>query len=327
MDYVNLGRTGLRVSRVCLGMMSFGRHESRQWALEEPDAEPIVRRAVEGGINFFDTADVYNGGQSEAITGRLVRKLFGMREEYVVATKVHGKTMPGENGRGLSRKHIMASIDASLKRLELDYVDLYQIHRWDPHTPIEETMAALHDVVKNGKTRYIGASSMFAWQFAKAQAAAAGAGSTRFVSMQNHYNLIYREEEREMIPQCIDQGVGVIPWSPLARGMLTGNRTRSGEKLTRRAQTDAFGDSLYKPEVDFDVVQRADEVAEARGVPTAQIALAWLLDKPGVTAPIVGATKLEHLEDALAAERLSLDGEENERLEELYAPHAVAGHQ
>jgi aryl-alcohol dehydrogenase-like predicted oxidoreductase len=327
MDYVNLGRTGLRVSRVCLGMMSFGRHESRQWALEEPDAEPIVRRAVEGGINFFDTADVYNGGQSEAITGRLVRKLFGMREEYVVATKVHGKTMPGENGRGLSRKHIMASIDASLKRLELDYVDLYQIHRWDPHTPIEETMAALHDVVKAGKTRYIGASSMFAWQFAKAQAAAAGAGSTRFVSMQNHYNLIYREEEREMIPQCIDQGVGVIPWSPLARGMLTGNRTRSGEKLTRRAQTDAFGDSLYKPEVDFDVVQRADEVAEARGVPTAQIALAWLLDKPGVTAPIVGATKLEHLEDALAAERLSLDGEENERLEELYAPHAVAGHQ
>jgi aryl-alcohol dehydrogenase-like predicted oxidoreductase len=327
MDYVNLGRTGLRVSRVCLGMMSFGRHESRQWALEEPDAEPIVRRAVEGGINFFDTADVYNGGQSEVITGRLMHKLFETREEYVVATKVHGKTMPGENGRGLSRKHVMASIDASLTRLELAYVDLYQIHRWDPHTPIEETMAALHDVVKSGKARYIGASSMFAWQFAKAQAAAAAVGGTRFVSMQDHYNLIYREEEREMIPQCIDQGVGVIPWSPLARGMLTGNRTRSGEKLTRRAQTDAFGDSLYKPEVDFDVVQRATEVGEARGVPSAQIALAWLMAQPGVTAPIVGATKLEHLEDALAAERLSLTDEEIQRLEELYVPHAVAGHQ
>ncbi len=242
MDYVNLGRTGLRVSRVCLGMMSYGKHESRQWALEEQDAEPIVRRAVEGGITFFDTADVYNGGQSEVITGRLLRGLFGMREEYVVATKVHGQTMPGENGRGLSRKHIMASIDASLKRLELDYVDLYQIHRWDPRTPIAETMDALHDVVKAGKARYIGASSMYAWQFAKAQSIAV----TPFVSMQNHYNLIYREEEREMIPQCIDQGVGVIPWSPLARGMLAGNRTREGERLTTRANTDGFGDSLYK---------------------------------------------------------------------------------
>jgi len=223
MDYVNLGRTGLRVSRVCLGMMSYGKHESREWALEEPDAEPIVRRAVEGGITFFDTADVYNGGQSEVITGRLLRKLFGMREEYVVATKVHGRTMPGENGAGLSRKHIMASIDGSLRRLELDYVDLYQIHRWDRNTPIEETMDALHDVVHAGKARYIGASSMFAWQFAKAQHVA----RTRFVSMQNHYNLIYREEEREMIPQCLDQGVGVIPWSPLARGLLAGNRTRA----------------------------------------------------------------------------------------------------
>jgi aryl-alcohol dehydrogenase-like predicted oxidoreductase len=217
----------------------------------------------------------------------------------------------------------MASIDASLQRLELDYVDLYQIHRWDPRTPIEETMDALHDVVRAGKARYIGASSMFAWQFAKAQAVAA----TRFVSMQNHYNLIYREEEREMIPQCIDQGVGVIPWSPLARGMLTGNRTRSGEKLTKRAQTDAFGDSLYDPEVDFDVVERATEVAEARGVATAQLALAWLLNKPGVTAPIVGATRLEHLEDALSAEQLSLSEDDVERLEELYLPHAVAGHQ
>jgi aryl-alcohol dehydrogenase-like predicted oxidoreductase len=323
MDYVNLGATGLRVSRVCLGMMSYGKHESREWTLDEAGAEPILRRAVEGGINFYDTADVYNGGQSEILTGRLLRRLFGMREEYVVATKVHGATMPGENGRGLSRKHIMASIDASLQRLELDYVDLYQTHRWDPRTPIEETMDALHDVVRAGKARYIGASSMFAWQFAKAQAVAA----TRFVSMQNHYNLIYREEEREMIPQCIDQGVGVIPWSPLARGMLTGNRTRSGEKLTKRAQTDAFGDSLYDPEVDFDVVERATEVAEARGVATAQVALAWLVHKPGVTAPIVGATKLEHLEDALSAEQLSLSEDEIERLEELYVPHAVAGHQ
>jgi len=325
MDYVNLGRTGLRVSRVCLGMMSYGKHESREWTLDENGAEPIVRRAVEGGITFFDTADVYNGGESEILTGRLLSKLFGMREEYVVATKVHGATMPGENGRGLSRKHIMASIDASLSRLGLDYVDLYQIHRWDPDTPIAETMDALHDVVKTGKTRYIGASSMFAWQFAKAQSVA-GAGRTRFVSMQNHYNLIYREEEREMIPQCIDQGVGVIPWSPLARGMLTGNRTRGGDKLTTRAQTDSFGDNLYKPELDFDVIERADEVAQARGLPTAQVALAWLLQRPGVTAPIVGATKQRHLEDALAAERLELSDEESAALQELYKPHAIAGH-
>jgi aryl-alcohol dehydrogenase-like predicted oxidoreductase len=323
MDYVNLGRTGLRVSRVCLGMMSYGEHESREWTLDEEGAEPILRCAVEGGITFFDTADVYNGGQSEVLTGRLLRKLFGMREEYVVATKVNGRTMPGENGHGLSRKHIMASIDASLARLEADYVDLYQIHRFDHRTPIEETMDALHDVVKAGKARYLGASSMWAWEFAKAQAVA----PTRFVSMQNHYNLVYREEEREMIPQCLDQGVGVIPWSPLARGLLTGNRTRSGEKLTKRAQTDAFAESLYTPEIDFDVVQAADEVAAQRGVSTAQVALAWLLHKPGVTAPIVGATKLEHLEDALAAEQLSLSDEEMARLEERYVPHAVVGHQ
>jgi len=322
MDYVNLGRTGLRVSRVCLGMMSYGKHESREWALEEHDAEPIVRRAVAGGITFFDTADVYNGGQSEVITGRLLRKLFGMREEYVVATKVHGETMPGENGRGLSRKHIMASIDASLKRLELDYVDLYQIHRWDGRTPIAESMDALHDVVRAGKARYLGASSMYAWQFAKAQSIAV----TPFVSMQNHYNLVYREEEREMIPQCIDQGVGVIPWSPLARGLLAGSRTRGGERLTTRANTDRFGDLLYKPEIDFEVVERAGQVASARDVPTAQVALAWLLSKPGVTAPIVGATKLEHLEDALAAERLELSSEEISALEEPYVPHAVSGH-
>ena len=322
MEYVNLGATGLRVSRICLGMMSYGVDESRPWALDEAAAEPIVRRAVESGITFFDTADVYNGGTSEVITGRLLRKLFGMREEYVVATKVNGRTMPGENGRGLSRKHVLASIDASLERLGLDYVDLYQIHRWDPLTPIEETMEALHDVVRSGKARYVGASSMYAWQFAKAQRVA----RTPFVSMQNHYNLVYREEEREMIPQCVDQGVAVLPWSPLARGLLAGNRTREGERLTTRARTDTFGESLYTPEVDFAVVDRAAEVAATRGVPIARVALAWLLHKPGVTAPIVGATKVEHLEDAVAAEALSLDEDEIARLEEPYVPHAVSGH-
>ncbi len=322
MDYVNLGETGLRVSRICLGMMSYGKHESRQWALDQDAAEPIVRAAVEGGITFFDTADVYNGGQSELLTGRLLRAMFGMREEYVVATKVHGATMPGENGRGLSRKHIMASIDASLRRLELDYVDLYQIHRWDPRTPIEETMEALHDVVKAGKARYIGASSMFAWQFAKAQTVA----QSRFVSMQNHYNLIYREEEREMIPLCLDQGAAVLPWSPLARGMLAGNRSREGERRTIRARTDSFADSLYEPEIDLPVIDRVGEVAAERGVPPAQIALAWLLHRPGVTAPIVGATKLEHLGDALAAERLTLSEEDLAALEQPYVPHAIAGH-
>src|SRR5438046_91870 len=267
MDYVSLGRTGLRVSRICLGMMSYGRSDERPWALDEEAAEPILRRAAESGVIFFDTADVYNGGQSEVVTGRLLKKLFVTREEYVVATKVHGRTMPGVNGAGLSRKHVLASIDASLQRLGLDYVDLYQIHRWDPRTPIEETMEALHDVVRAGKARYIGASSMFAWQFAKAQAVA----PTRFVSMQNHYNLVYREEEREMIPQCVDQGVAVLPWSPLARGLLAGNRTREGDRLTTRAQTDSFADSLYVPELDFPVVDRAAEVAEARGVPSAQV--------------------------------------------------------
>jgi aryl-alcohol dehydrogenase-like predicted oxidoreductase len=320
MDYVNLGNTGLRVSRVCLGMMSYGKHASREWALDEVDAEPIVRRAVESGITFFDTADVYNGGQSEVLTGRLLKKLFGMREEYVVATKVFGETMPGENGRGLSRKHILASIDASLQRLELDYVDLYQIHRWDSRTPVEETMEALHDVVKAGKARYIGASSMYAWQFAKAQSVA----KTRFVSMQNHYNLVYREEEREMIPQCLDQGIAVLPWSPLARGLLAGNRAASGERLTVRAKTDAFADALYTPELDAAVIDRLADVAVARGLPRAQVALAWLLHKPGVTAPIVGATKLEHLEDALAAERLSLGEDDIARLEEPYVPRRVA---
>jgi 1-deoxyxylulose-5-phosphate synthase len=321
MEYVNLGSTGLRVSRVCLGMMSFGNDSDRAWALEEQAAEPIVRAAVEGGVTFFDTADTYSSGASEVATGRLLAKL-STREEVVVATKVFMPMTPGENGGGLSRKHVLSAIDASLQRLGMDYVDLYQIHRWDPRTPIEETMEALHDVVRAGKARYIGASSMYAWQFAKAQSVA----PTRFVSMQNHYNLVYREEEREMIPQCIDQGVAVLPWSPLARGVLAGNRTAGGDRLTTRAQTDAFADSLYTPDVDFAVVDRVVEVAAARGVSAAQVALAWLLQKPGVTAPIVGATKLGHLEDAIAAEQLSLSADEIERLEEPYVPHAVSGH-
>jgi aryl-alcohol dehydrogenase-like predicted oxidoreductase len=326
MKYVNLGATGLRVSRVCLGMMSYGDDSDRAWVLGEEGAEPIVKAAVDGGITFFDTADVYSGGASEVATGKLLGKFFPSREDYVLATKVHGAMGPGENDRGLSRKHIMAGIDASLRRLGLDYVDLYQIHRWDPRTPIAETMAALNDVVRAGKARYIGASSMAAWQFAKAQHTADACGLTRFVSMQNHYNLLYREEEREMIPQCLDQGVGVIPWSPLARGVLAGNRTRSGERRTTRAGSDPFSDSLYALPGDFDVVDRADEVAAARGVPTAQVALAWLLQRPGVTAPIIGATRLGHLTDALAAEELELSAEEVRRLEEPYVPHPVLGH-
>ncbi len=325
MEYVNLGRTGLRVSRVCLGMMSFGNDSERPWVLDEEAAEPIVRAAVEGGVTFFDTADTYSAGASEVATGHILPKYLG-REEMVVATKVFMPMTPGENGGGLSRKHILAGIDASLTRLGMDYVDLYQIHRWDNRTPIEETMEALHDVVRAGKARYIGASSMFAWQFAKAQAAADAHGWTRFVSMQNHYNLIYREEEREMIPQCVDMGVGVIPWSPLARGVLAGNRTRSGERRTTRSETDDFTNYLYNQPTDFDVVERVAEVAGGRGVPAAQVALAWLLQKRGVTAPIVGATKTGHLSDALAAEQLVLEESEVERLEEPYAPHPVLGH-
>ena len=334
MKYVNLGSTGLRVSRVCLGMMSYGNDSDRPWVLDEQAAEPIVKAAADGGVTFYDTADTYSGGASEVATGRLLGKLFD-RDDVVVATKVYspvvptGRPDPGpgrdENGRGLSRKHIMAAIDASLRRLGMDYVDLYQIHRWDYQTPIEETMEALHDVVRAGKARYIGASSMFAWQFAKAQRVAMRNGWTRFVAMQNHYNLLYREEEREMIPQCIDQGVGVIPWSPLARGMLAGTRTRDGEQRTTRSGSDSFIDSLYTAS-DFDVVDRVREVAARRGVPAAQVALAWLLHRPGVTAPIVGATKLSHLEDALAAERLELSEDEMRQLEEPYIPHAVSGH-
>src|SRR3954454_14730595 len=322
MDYVNLGATGLRVSPICLGMMSYGNDSDRPWVLDEEAAEPILRRAAEGGVIFYDTADIYSSGASEVATGRLLKRLFGRRDEYVLATKVFMPMGSGQNERGLSRKHILSAIDASLERLGEDHVDLYQIHRWDPHTPIEETMEALHDVVKAGKARYIGASSMFAWQFAKAQHVA----RTRFVSMQNHYNLIYREEEREMIPLCLDQGVGVIPWSPLARGVLAGNRTREGEKRTTRAGSDGFSDYLYAQPTDFDVVDRVAEVAGERGVPPAQVALAWLLGRPGVTAPIVGATKPGHIEDALAAEQPTPSEEQIARLEEPYAPHPVLGH-
>ena len=324
MEYVNLGSTGLRVSRVCLGMMSFGNNSDRPWVLDDDAAEPIVRAAADGGVTFFDTADVYSTGASEVTTGRLLGKMF-RRDDVVVATKVFSPMGPGENSRGLSRKHILSGIDASLERLDMDYVDLYQIHRWDYETPVEETMEALHDVVRAGKARYIGASSMFAWQFAKAQHVADDHGWTRFVSMQNHYNLIYREEEREMIPQCIDQGVGVIPWSPLARGVLAGSRTREGERRTTRSNSDAFQDTLYTA-ADFDVVDRVGEVAAERGVPAAQVALAWLLHRPGVTAPIVGATRLGHIADALAAAQLTLTGEEVRRLEEPYVPHPVLGH-
>ena len=306
-------------------MMGFGNGSDRAWVIDEDATEPIVRAAVEGGVTFFDTADAYSAGASERATGKLVGK-FLSRDEAVIATKVFMPVTPGENGGGLSRKHILSGIDASLTRLGMDYVDLYQIHRWDPRTPIEETMGALHEVVQAGKARYLGASSMFSWQFAKAQYVAEKNGWTKFVSMQNHYNLIYREEEREMIPLCLDQGGGVIPWSPLARGVLAGNRTRSGERNTTRASTDPFTDYLYEQPTDFDVVESAQQVAAARRVPTAQVALAWLLSKPGVTAPIVGSTKLAHLEDALAAEKLTLSEDEVASLEKPYVPHPVLGH-
>jgi aryl-alcohol dehydrogenase-like predicted oxidoreductase len=325
MNYTNLGASGLRVSRICLGMMGFGNESERPWVIDEEAAEPIVRTAIEGGVTFFDTADTYSGGASEVATGRLVPK-FLTRDEVVIATKVFMPVTPGENGGGLSRKHILSAIDASLGRLGMDYVDLYQIHRWDPRTPIEETMEALHSVVQAGKARYIGASSMFAWQFAKAQHIAEKNGWTKFVSMQNHYNLIYREEEREMIPLCLDQGVGCIPWSPLARGVLAGNRSRDGGRHTTRSSTDAFTDYLYSQPTDFDVVEAAGEVAAARGVSSAQVALAWLLSKPGVTAPIVGSTKEHHLREALEGEKLDLSEDEVEQLQKPYQPHPVLGH-
>jgi len=324
-DYVNLGKSGLRVSRVCLGTMSFGDGlDDRPWVIEDDLADAIVKTAVEGGVNFFDTADIYSKGASEEVTGTLVPKYLS-RDEAVVATKVFMPMTPGPNGGGLSRKHILSAIDASLTRLKMDYVDLYQIHRFDPNVPIEETMGALDEVVRSGKARYIGASSMHAWQFAKAQHAADAIGGTRFISMQNHYNLVYREEEREMIPQCLDLGVGVIPWSPLARGLLAGTRTRDGERLTTRSSTDPFADYLYS-EQDFDVIDVVAEVASERSVSMAQIALAWVLSKPGVTSPIVGATKIGHISDAIAAAAVTLTDEEVSRLERPYVPHPVLGH-
>jgi aryl-alcohol dehydrogenase-like predicted oxidoreductase len=307
-------------------MMSYGSPAEQAWHLDEAAAEPIVKAAADGGITFFDTADTYSGGVSEEITGRLLGRIFGRREDYVLATKVFFPMGPGPNDRGLGRKHVLAAIDASLRRLGTEYVDLYQIHRWDYDTPAEETMAALHEVVTAGKARYIGASSMFAWQFAKAQHAAERHGWTRFSSMQNHYNLMYREEEREMLPLCADQGVAVLPYSPLARGMLAGNRTRQGERRSGRAGSDPLSDERYGTGADFDVADRVTEVAAERSAPPAQVALAWLLSRPGVTAPIVGATRLGHIGDALAATELTLTAQETARLEEPYVPHPVLAH-
>ncbi|CAM5308943.1 aldo/keto reductase [Streptomyces purpurascens] len=322
MQYVKLGSTGLDVSRICLGCMTYGlpdrgRHE---WTLGEEASRPLIRQAVEAGINFFDTANVYSDGTSEEIVGRALRD-FARRDEIVLATKVHGRMRPGPNGGGLSRKAIITELDQSLTRLGTDYVDLYQIHRYDPHTPVEETMEALHDVVKAGKVRYIGASSMYAWQFSKAQYTARLNGWTRFVSMQNHYNLIYREEEREMLPLCADQGVGVLPWSPLARGRLT----RDWDTTTERSATDTFGSNLYQ-EGDRTIVEAVTRIAADRDVPRAQVALAWLLHQSTVTAPIVGASKPRHLEDAVAAVDLQLSDKELEELERPYTAHPIAGH-
>ena len=331
MQYARLGTTGLKVSRICLGCMSYGDPDrpapdgSRRWpwALHEDDARPFFKRAFDLGINFFDTANVYSAGASEEVVGRALKALT-RREDIVLATKVHGAMSAGPNGQGLSRKAIFQELDASLKRLDTDYVDLYQIHRWDYDTPIEETLEALDDVVRAGKVRYIGASSMYAWQFSKALYLAERHGWARFVSMQNHYNLVYREEEREMNALCRDQGVGLIPWSPLARGRLA--RGATAPAATSRAQTDRFGKMLYGSSADADagVLERLHEVATARGLPHSQIALAWLLAK-GVTAPIVGATKMQHLEDAVAAVEVKLSDEEVRKLEEPYVPHAVAG--
>jgi 1-deoxyxylulose-5-phosphate synthase len=325
MHYVNLGATGLKVSRLCLGCMSYGDPDWREWVLPENDARPFFERALDLGINFFDTADMYSRGRSEEITGKALHDL-ARRDEVVIATKVYFPTGDAPNDRGLSRKHVMSAIDASLRRLGTDYVDLYQIHRWDDETPIEETLQALHDIVKAGKARYVGASSMFAWQLAKSLYLADLHGWTRFVSMQNHYNLVYREEEREMIPLCRDQGLGVIPWSPLARGLLAGNRSRSGEEKTARAADDDYSKRMYAEDADFDVVDRCVEVAGKLGVSPPQVALAWLLRQPGVTAPIVGSTKIEHLEAAVAALDVELSDEDAKRLEEPYVPHPVLGH-
>ena len=325
MNYVNMGRSGLKVSRICLGMMTYGTPTWREWVLPEADSRPFVQRALELGVNFFDTADMYSLGVSEEVTGRALRD-FARREEVVVATKVYFPIGRGPNGGGLSRKHILESIDNSLRRLGMEYVDLYQIHRWDSTVPIEETMEALHDVVKAGKALYIGASSMYAWQFAKAQHTADRHGWTRFVSMQNHYNLAYREEEREMNPMCVDQGVGLIPWSPLARGFLTGQRPRETRGETLRGQTDTYAHGMYYRDDDYAVVDRVVAVAERHGVKPAQVALAWLLNKPGVVAPIIGASKMYQLEEAVAAVEVKLSAEDHAYLEEVYQPHPVLGH-
>lgn len=325
MKYTRLGNSGLKVSRICLGMMSYGDRAERPWHLDQNEAEPIVQAAVEAGVTFFDTADMYSDGQTEEISGKLLRKLFPSRDAYVLATKVFYPMGKFPTDQGLSRKHVLSAIDASLRRLGTDYVDLYQIHRWDYETPIEETMSALHDVVKCGKARYVGASSMYAWQFAKALFVADHLQLTRFISMQTHYNLVYREEEREMIPLCADQGVGIIPWSPLARGLLARNRERGGKRVTVRSNSDPFADAMYV-EDDFDVVDVVRALAQERTVSPAQIALAWLLSKPAVSAPIVGATKIEHLDDAVAALELELSDAEISSLEAPYRPHKILGH-
>jgi len=326
MQYVNLGKTGMKVSRLCLGMMTYGSTSWRQWVLNEEQTRPFVARALEAGINFFDTADVYSQGASETVTGNLLRALGVQRDKVIIATKVGNPMSDEVNERGLSRKHILDSIDRSLRRLQMDYVDLYQVHRWDYVTPIEETMEALHDVVRMGKARYIGASSMFAWQFAKAQFTADLHGWTRFVSMQNHYNLVYREEEREMIPLCIDQGVGLIPWSPLARGFLSGNRKQSGGGETVRSQADPYADQLYFRDEDFRVVERAQEIARNHNASSSQIALAWMLHKAHITAPIIGASKIDHLNQAIGAMEIKLNHEEIAQMEQPYQPHPILGH-
>jgi len=325
METVNLGRSGLKVTRICLGMMTYGSSQWRKWVLDEEQARPFVQRALEMGINFFDTADIYSNGRSEEILGRAISD-FSRREEVVIATKVFMPMGEGPNQRGLSRVHILQAIDDSLRRLGMDYVDLYQIHRWDPETPIEETLEALHDVVKSGKARYIGASSMYTWQFARSLYLADQRGWTRFISMQNHYNLVYREEEREMLPLCRAEGIGVIPWSPLARGFLTGNRAKEEWGSTVRAKVDDFAHSMYYQESDFQIVARVVELAGRLGHSPAQIALAWLLHQPDVTAPIIGASKMQHLEDAVAALAIKLSAEELAYLEELYQPHPILGH-
>jgi 1-deoxyxylulose-5-phosphate synthase len=325
MEYIRFGNTGLKVSRICLGTMTFGRQTERwPWALDEEQSRPFIKKALELGINFFDTADMYTYGTSEEVLGSALKDI-AKRDEVVIATKVFHPMSADPNDCGLSRKHIMSSIDNSLRRLKTDYVDLYQTHRWDYETPIEETMEALHDVVKAGKARYIGASSMFSWQFAKALYTADLHGWTRFVSMQPHYNLVYREEEREMIPLCMDQKIAVIPWSPLARGLLTGNRSKERNE-TLRAQTDQFGKKLYQSDNDFDIINRLSEVAGKRGLPDAQVALAWILSRPGVTSPIIGASKPGHLEDAVASLSVKLTADEISQLKELYLPHPVLDH-